>query len=126
LQVPARIEKLIAEKQYYAAVQLHVQSMMMLERGLQTVGYQLNISLSYFQCVLYGGLLFCYMLYMCLFFGRSSFLYKENENLHVRGRIRTQYPESEEKSKKGQKAEVYNNFFASLCILEMYFPLKLP
>ncbi|XP_045823000.1 exocyst complex component SEC8 [Trifolium pratense] len=37
-KVPARIEKLIAEKQYYAAVQLHVQSMMMLERGLQTVG----------------------------------------------------------------------------------------
>ncbi|GAU33498.1 hypothetical protein TSUD_72600 [Trifolium subterraneum] len=37
-KVPARIEKLIAEKQYYAAVQLHVQSTMMLERGLQTVG----------------------------------------------------------------------------------------
>ncbi|XP_058732525.1 exocyst complex component SEC8-like [Vicia villosa] len=37
-KVPARIEKLIAEKQYYAAVQLHVQSIMMLERGLQTVG----------------------------------------------------------------------------------------
>ncbi|XP_054817505.1 exocyst complex component SEC8 [Prosopis cineraria] len=38
-KVPARIEKLIAEKQFYAAVQLHVQSMLMLEReGLQTVG----------------------------------------------------------------------------------------
>ncbi|KAE9612190.1 putative Sec8 exocyst complex component specific domain-containing protein [Lupinus albus] len=38
-QVPTRIEKLIADKQYYAAVQLHVQSMLMLEReGLQTVG----------------------------------------------------------------------------------------
>lgn len=39
VQVPARIEKLISEKQYYAAVQFHVQSMLMLEReGLQTVG----------------------------------------------------------------------------------------
>ncbi|XP_011623573.1 exocyst complex component SEC8 [Amborella trichopoda] len=38
-KVPARIEKLIAEKQYYAAVQLHVQSTSMLEReGLQGVG----------------------------------------------------------------------------------------
>ncbi|KAK4279638.1 hypothetical protein QN277_011384 [Acacia crassicarpa] len=38
-KVPARIEKLIAEKQFYAAVQLHLQSMLMLEReGLQTVG----------------------------------------------------------------------------------------
>lgn len=38
-QVPARIEKLINEKQFYAAVQLHVQSALMLEReGLQTVG----------------------------------------------------------------------------------------
>ncbi|XP_073010385.1 exocyst complex component SEC8 [Typha latifolia] len=38
-KVPARIEKLIAEKQFYAAVQLHVQSMLMLEReGLQAVG----------------------------------------------------------------------------------------
>ncbi|KAK7391396.1 hypothetical protein VNO78_19812 [Psophocarpus tetragonolobus] len=37
-KVPARIEKLIAEKQFYAAVQLHVQSILMLERGLQTVG----------------------------------------------------------------------------------------
>ncbi|XP_024025948.1 exocyst complex component SEC8 [Morus notabilis] len=38
-KVPARIEKLIAEKQFYAAVQLHVQSTLMLEReGLQTVG----------------------------------------------------------------------------------------
>lgn len=41
MQVPARIEKLIAEKQFYAAIQLHVQSMLMLEReGLQTVGSQ--------------------------------------------------------------------------------------
>lgn len=39
-QVPARIEKLIAEKQFYAAVQLHAQSALMLEReGLQTVGF---------------------------------------------------------------------------------------
>ncbi|KAF7820168.1 exocyst complex component SEC8 [Senna tora] len=39
VQVPARIEKLIAEKQFYAAIQLHVQSMLMLEReGLQNVG----------------------------------------------------------------------------------------
>ncbi|GMH27732.1 hypothetical protein Nepgr_029575 [Nepenthes gracilis] len=38
-KVPARIERLIAEKQFYAAVQLHVQSALMLEReGLQTVG----------------------------------------------------------------------------------------
>ncbi|XP_058072108.1 exocyst complex component SEC8 [Magnolia sinica] len=38
-KVPARIEKLIAEKQLYAAVQLHVQSTLMLEReGLQAVG----------------------------------------------------------------------------------------
>uniref|UniRef100_A0A0D9WFC0 Exocyst complex component Sec8 n=1 Tax=Leersia perrieri TaxID=77586 RepID=A0A0D9WFC0_9ORYZ len=38
-KVPARIENLIAEKQLYAAVQLHVQSMLMLEReGLQAVG----------------------------------------------------------------------------------------
>lgn len=38
-KVPARIEKFIAEKQFYAAVQLHVQSALMLEReGLQTVG----------------------------------------------------------------------------------------
>lgn len=38
-KVPARIEKLIAEKQYYAAVQVHLQSTWMLEReGLQTVG----------------------------------------------------------------------------------------
>ncbi|XP_057733623.1 exocyst complex component SEC8 [Arachis stenosperma] len=38
-KVPARIEELIAEKQFYAAVQLQVQSMLMLEReGLQTVG----------------------------------------------------------------------------------------
>ncbi|GAB2258554.1 hypothetical protein Droror1_Dr00014714 [Drosera rotundifolia] len=35
-KVPARIEKLIAESQFYAAVQLHVQSALMLEReGLQ-------------------------------------------------------------------------------------------
>lgn len=40
VQVPARIEKLIAEKQFYAAVQLHAQSVLMLEReGLQTVGF---------------------------------------------------------------------------------------
>ncbi|GMI86982.1 SUBUNIT OF EXOCYST COMPLEX 8, subunit of exocyst complex 8 [Hibiscus trionum] len=38
-QVPARIEKLISDKQFYAAVQLHIQSALMLEReGLQTVG----------------------------------------------------------------------------------------
>lgn len=38
-KVPSRIENLIAEKQLYAAVQLHVQSTLMLEReGLQTVG----------------------------------------------------------------------------------------
>ncbi|XP_074589069.1 exocyst complex component SEC8-like [Curcuma longa] len=37
-KVPARIEKLIADKQYYAAVQLQVQSMLVLERGLQVVG----------------------------------------------------------------------------------------
>ncbi|KAL8145847.1 hypothetical protein AgCh_003846 [Apium graveolens] len=38
-QVPNRIEKLVQEKQFYAAVQLHVQSMLMLEReGLQMVG----------------------------------------------------------------------------------------
>ncbi|KAG7016333.1 Exocyst complex component SEC8 [Cucurbita argyrosperma subsp. argyrosperma] len=38
-KVPGRIEKLIAEKQFYAAVQLLVQSALMLEReGLQTVG----------------------------------------------------------------------------------------
>ncbi|WOL03416.1 exocyst complex component SEC8 [Canna indica] len=38
-KVPARIEKLISEKQFYAAVQLQVQSMLVLEReGLQVVG----------------------------------------------------------------------------------------
>ncbi|KAL6842466.1 hypothetical protein ACP4OV_027701 [Aristida adscensionis] len=38
-KVPGRIESLIAEKQLYAAVQLHVQSMLVLEReGLQAVG----------------------------------------------------------------------------------------
>ncbi|CAJ1976727.1 unnamed protein product [Sphenostylis stenocarpa] len=37
-KVPARIEKLITEKQFYAAVQLDVQSILMLERGLQNVG----------------------------------------------------------------------------------------
>ncbi|CAA6665365.1 unnamed protein product [Spirodela intermedia] len=38
-KVPARIENLISEKQLYAAVQLHVQSSLMLEReGLQAVG----------------------------------------------------------------------------------------
>ncbi|GJN03279.1 hypothetical protein PR202_ga20707 [Eleusine coracana subsp. coracana] len=37
-KVPARIENLMSEKQLYAAVQLHVQSMLMLEReGLQAV-----------------------------------------------------------------------------------------
>lgn len=42
-QVPARIEKLIAEKQFYAAVQLHLQSAIMLEReGLQTVGFMMS------------------------------------------------------------------------------------
>ncbi|CAN1238310.1 Exocyst complex component SEC8 [Linum grandiflorum] len=38
-KVPGRIEKLIAEKQFYAAIQSLVQSSLMLEReGLQTVG----------------------------------------------------------------------------------------
>ncbi|KAG0452197.1 hypothetical protein HPP92_025837 [Vanilla planifolia] len=38
-KVPVRIEKLISENQLYAAVQLHVQSSLMLEReGLQVVG----------------------------------------------------------------------------------------
>eukprot|EP01018_Ginkgo_biloba_P010843 Gb_36536 [translate_table: standard] len=38
-KVPARIDKLIADKQYYAAVQLHLQSTSMLEReGIQGVG----------------------------------------------------------------------------------------
>ncbi|KAF8675574.1 hypothetical protein HU200_047643 [Digitaria exilis] len=38
-KVPARIENLMADKQLYAAVQLHVQSVLMLEReGLQAVG----------------------------------------------------------------------------------------
>ncbi|WOH02455.1 hypothetical protein DCAR_0521844 [Daucus carota subsp. sativus] len=38
-KVPNRIEKLVQEKQFYAAVQLHVQSTLMLEReGLQMVG----------------------------------------------------------------------------------------
>lgn len=38
MQVPNRIEKLVQEKQFYAAVQLHVQSTLMLEReGLQMV-----------------------------------------------------------------------------------------
>lgn len=37
-QVPARIEKLIADKQFYAAIQVYLHSSMMLEReGLQTV-----------------------------------------------------------------------------------------
>ncbi|KAG2583141.1 hypothetical protein PVAP13_6KG215706 [Panicum virgatum] len=40
-KVPARIENLMAEKQLYAAVQLHVQSMVMLEReGLQVGALQ--------------------------------------------------------------------------------------
>ncbi|KAG0614993.1 hypothetical protein M758_5G006700 [Ceratodon purpureus] len=38
-QVPARIEKLISEKRYYAAVQLHLHSISMLDReGIQSVG----------------------------------------------------------------------------------------
>ncbi|VFQ63448.1 unnamed protein product [Cuscuta campestris] len=38
-KIPTRIEKLIAEKKFYAAVQLQVRSALMLEReGLQTVG----------------------------------------------------------------------------------------
>ncbi|KAG0618847.1 hypothetical protein M758_4G095100 [Ceratodon purpureus] len=38
-QVPARIERLAAEKRYYAAVQLHLQSISMLDReGIQSVG----------------------------------------------------------------------------------------
>ncbi|XP_043704593.1 exocyst complex component SEC8-like [Telopea speciosissima] len=38
-KVPSRIEKLIVEKQFYAALQLHLQSALMLEReGLQAVG----------------------------------------------------------------------------------------
>ncbi|KAL8143200.1 hypothetical protein V2J09_016232, partial [Rumex salicifolius] len=38
-KIPARIEKFIAEKQFYAAIQLHMQSAMMLEReGFQSVG----------------------------------------------------------------------------------------
>ncbi|KAL3692079.1 hypothetical protein R1sor_005730 [Riccia sorocarpa] len=38
-KVPAQIEKLISEKKYYAAVQLHIQSISMLEReGIQSVG----------------------------------------------------------------------------------------
>jgi len=37
-QVPARIEKLISEKRYYAAVQLHLHSISMLDReGIQSV-----------------------------------------------------------------------------------------
>ncbi|CAM6126948.1 unnamed protein product [Calypogeia fissa] len=38
-KVPAQIEKLIAERKFYAAVQLHIQSINMLEReGIQSVG----------------------------------------------------------------------------------------
>ncbi|KAL0838022.1 hypothetical protein Bca101_089912 [Brassica carinata] len=38
-KVPTRIEKLIADKQFYAAIQVYLQSSLMLEReGLQTVG----------------------------------------------------------------------------------------
>ncbi|XP_073395601.1 exocyst complex component SEC8 isoform X2 [Physcomitrium patens] len=38
-QVPARIEKLISEKRYYSAVQLHLHSISMLDReGIQSVG----------------------------------------------------------------------------------------
>lgn len=37
-QVPARIERLAAEKRYYAAVQLHLQTISMLDReGIQSV-----------------------------------------------------------------------------------------
>ena len=37
-QVPSRIEKLIADRQFYAAIQVYLQSSLMLEReGLQTV-----------------------------------------------------------------------------------------
>lgn len=37
-QVPARIVKLVAEKRYYAAVQLHLQSIKILDReGIQSV-----------------------------------------------------------------------------------------
>lgn len=44
-QVPARIEKLISEKQFYAAAQLHVQSSLMLEReGLQMVIYKMLLA----------------------------------------------------------------------------------
>ena len=83
MQVPARIEKLIAEKQYYAAVQLHVQSIMMLERGLQTVGFQLTISLFYFQCFVWKAYFLLRIVFVCLFFGRNSLLFKENANVTV-------------------------------------------
>lgn len=54
LQVPSRIEKLIADKQLYAAVQLHVQSMLVLEReGLQVVGYKLHFFVLNFNWSLY-------------------------------------------------------------------------
>ena len=44
LQIPARIEKLIEDGQLYAAVQLHVQSALLLEReGLQVVGSADNL-----------------------------------------------------------------------------------
>jgi exocyst complex component 4 len=43
-KVPSRIEKLIADKQFYAAIQVYLQSSLMLEReGLQTVIYLLPI-----------------------------------------------------------------------------------
>ena len=49
-QVPARIEKLISDKQFYAAVQLHIQSALMLEReGLQTVIYKMLQAVYLFQ-----------------------------------------------------------------------------
>jgi exocyst complex component 4 len=50
-KVPARIENLMAEKQLYAAVQLHVQSMVMLEReGLQA-GKFINLDIHLSKCL---------------------------------------------------------------------------
>ena len=44
-QVPARIEKLISEKRYYAAVQLHLHSISMLDReGIQAVGFLVSLT----------------------------------------------------------------------------------
>lgn len=65
IQVPARIEKLTAEKQFYAAVQLHVQSALMLEReGLQTVRFLFKLPIIILMgriCVRY---LFCVRVYL--------------------------------------------------------------